>query len=283
MLGAEQVEDEVGNLYQLDPDEFVSARNRLAETVRAQGDELGAARVRRLEKPSIGAYWVNQLAYRWPEDVASLLSLGPELREATAERNRERLLILDRQRRIRTDALLSLLWTFGEDEAEAGRRRPSSESLTRAMETLTAAVLDESVGAQVRAGQLTRTAVHEGLGLELLEEDDADVNGVTRVTHLPVVPIRPGADGSRAGSSREFQLQRTAAELVDAEQRLAAATDTVESLTTMLEALEQEIIALTGDRDAARERLEVWQRSVTSAEKAVKSAKRRLDALTGQS
>lgn len=286
MRGLESHDGDVDDLYRLLPEDFVAERTKLADRTRAAGDELGAARIRHLDKPTIGAYWCNQIAFRWPEELAALLALGDELREATAERNRERLLVLDRRRRVQTDALLSLLWHLGEDEAAQGRRRPSAESLTRVGETLTAAVMDPQTAQQVRAGRLTRTAVHEGFGLDLLDsqalEEGTNDGEATLVTHLPVLPITgsktPGMDTPTA---REFQIQRAAAELVDAEQRLSAAADTVDSLSSMLEALEQEIAALEGDRDAARDRLEVWRRSVDSAERAVRSARRRLDALTG--
>lgn len=292
MQGLEKFGDQVGDLYRLPPDEFVAEKTRLADQIRAAGDELGAARIRRLDKPTIGAYWVNQIAFRWPEELAALVSLGDELRQATTDRNRERLVVLDRQRRVQTDALLSLLWHLGEDEASAGRRRPSAESLTRVMETLTAAVMDDGVGRDVRSGHLTQTAVHDAFGLDLLEDatdgapGDEEPEEPSRITHLPVLPLSSSTHPSPAeasASAREFQIQRAAAELVDAEQRLSASTDTVGSLTSMLDALEQEIAALEGDRDAARDRLDVWRRSMRSAERAVRAARRRLDALTGDS
>lgn len=287
MQGLESQDDDVCDLYRLAPEEFVEERAKLAKRIRAEGDELGAARIRRLEKPTIGAYWCNQISYRWPDELAALLALGAQLREATAQRNRERLVLLDRQRRVQTDALLSLLWHLGEDEAAQGRRRPSAESLTRVGETLTAAVMDPETGEEVRAGRMTRTAVHEGFALDLLEAESAAVAGgepeddPALVTHLPVLPLTSASSDTESRSAREFQIQRAAAELVDAEQRLSAASDTVDSLSSMLEALEQEIVALEGDRDAAKDRLEVWARSVDSAERAVRSARRRLDALTG--
>ncbi|TNU76526.1 hypothetical protein FH969_03065 [Miniimonas arenae] len=262
-MPSDWVEELVTLLYRVDPEDFVTERARYAAQVRAAGDEVGAARLRRLPKPTIAASWVNRLAVHWPEELEQLLAVGESLREATSTRDRSRLAALDRERRTRTDALVSLLWHLGEEEAAAGRRGPSPESLARVVEMLTAAVMDPEVAEQVRRGQVARTVVHEGFGV--VGPDD----GVPAPT---VRHLRPGAD----------QVARATADLVDAENRLTAATDTVGSLESMVTSLDAEIAALEHDRDAARENLATWQRTRTEAERAVRTARQRLDALTDE-
>ena len=170
--GADTLGDAVTALYRLLPDEFTVARSALAEKVRAEGNDLLAARIRKIPKPTLPAYWVNRVAAQWPVELASLLAVGAELRQATQQRDRERLTSLDRQRRIQTDALLSLLWQFGENEAKAGRKKPSQATLTRVSETLTAAVMDIEVAPLVGSGAVARPFLHEGFGLLDVPEDD---------------------------------------------------------------------------------------------------------------
>lgn len=264
MSPAHQLEEAIATLYRHPPARFEVEREALVERTRMAGDELGAARVRRLPAPSLAAYWVNQLAVRWPAELTALLELGPQLREASARRDHAGLQELDRQRRVRTDALLSLLWHHGEDEVLQQRQRPSTDTLTRVLETLTAAVMDPHVAHQVGAGRLSQTVVHQGFSL--WQEDVSDPEA--RVTSLPhAVPA----------SSDAFTVATAA--LVDAENRLSAASETVASLTTMLEGLEHELVELTRDRDSTRARLETWRRTVRDAEREVRLARARLDSL----
>lgn len=283
--------DVVASLYQLAPEDFVAARARAAADLKAEGDEVGAARVRKLPKPTVAASWVNRLARRWPQELDELLRVGADLRGATTARDRAELTRLDRARRIKTDALMSLLWHHGEDEAVDGGRAPSNETLTRVLETLTAAVMDPAVADQVRAGTLARTVVHEGFTLldsdDTAESDDADGSanhhrGPT-ITLLPAaVPTeRPMAHPSLQGREDRAAIQRATADLVDAENDLGAARDTVESLTRMLEVLESELVTMTRDRDSTRTNVAAWRRKLRDAERHARVARSRLEILTG--
>ena len=283
--------DVVASLYQLAPEDFVAARARAAADLKAEGDEVGAARVRKLPKPTVAASWVNRLARRWPQELDELLRVGADLRGATTARDRAELTRLDRARRIKTDALMSLLWHHGEDEAGDGGRAPSNETLTRVLETLTAAVMDPAVADQVRAGTLARTVVHEGFTLldsdDTAESDDADGSanhhrGPT-ITLLPaaVPPERPMAHPSLQGREDRAAIQRATADLVDAENDLGAARDTVESLTRMLEVLESELVTMTRDRDSTRTNVAAWRRKLRDAERHARVARSRLEILTG--
>lgn len=281
--------DVVASLYQLAPQDFVAARARAAADLKAEGDEVGAARVRKLAKPTVAASWVNRLARRWPQELDELLRVGADLRGATTARDRAELTRLDRARRIKTDALMSLLWHHGEDEAGDGGRAPSNETLTRVLETLTAAVMDPVVADQVRSGTLARTVVHEGFTLlDSGEADDAgtagpgDHRGPT-ITLLPAAapPERPMAHPSLQGREDRAAIQRATADLVDAENDLGAARNTVESLTRMLEVLESELVTMTRDRDSTRTNVAAWRRTLRDAERHARVARSRLEVLTG--
>ena len=59
-------DDEVDELYGLDPGEFVAARNALAKQIKAGGDKARGAEVAKLPRPSIVAWALNQAARRDP-------------------------------------------------------------------------------------------------------------------------------------------------------------------------------------------------------------------------
>lgn len=279
-------------LYRHDPATFARHRDALAARLQSAGDELGAARIRRLPVPTTAAWWVNQLAGRWPNELAALLDLGHELREAAERRDPVRLTDLDRTRRVRTDALLSLLWHHGAEvegglalagqptpgggggTGGGGQRRhvePAPEELTLVLETVTAAVLDDEVAQVVRAGCVAQTV--EAPDIDLLRRG-AGGPANAREGVAPVAALR--ADRH----DRTDALALASAAVVDAENRLAAASDTVTSLTGMLEGLEQELTELARDRDSTRSRLETWRRAVLEVEGELRAARARLDRLT---
>lgn len=272
-------EEAASDLYRHDPATFERYRDAVASSLQCTGDEIGAARIRRLPVPTMAAWWVNQLATRWPSELAALLDLGRELREAADQRDPVRLTQLDRTRRVRTDSLLSLLWhhgaeieaaSEGPDDPDGARTHhiePTTEDLTLVLETVTAAVLDDEVAELVRTGCLAQTV--EAPELDLLRSRTRQTDDVTHV-HFP---------RARQGAGADMLAVATAA-VVDAENRLSAATDTVASLAGMLEGLEQELAELTRDRDSTRARLETWRRTAVEAERELRVARSRLGRLT---
>lgn len=291
--GADTLGDAVTALYRLLPDEFTAARSALAEKVRAEGNDLLAARIRKIPKPTLPAYWVNRVAAQWPVELASLLAVGAELRQATQQRDRERLASLDRQRRIQTDALLSLLWQFGENEAKAGRKKPSQATLTRVSETLTAAVMDIEVAPLVGSGAVARPFLHEGFGLLDVPEDDrsettAPVTSLHAKRALTSVPplteesaavsqpvtSEPGGDGL---------VERATAQLVDAEEALTAARAHSEALHAELGSIEGDLAALSARRDATRSKTAEADKRLREAERSVRITSKRLTAMTSPS
>lgn len=83
-------DDEVGPLYGLPQNEFVSARNALAKELRGAGEREQADAVAALEKPSALAWAINQLRRAEPEAVERLLAVADELRKAQASSKADR-------------------------------------------------------------------------------------------------------------------------------------------------------------------------------------------------
>lgn len=66
-------EGPIDHLFTLPSREFVAARNALAKRLKAAGDKETAERVRRIPKPSVSAWAINQLVRKHPELVRELL------------------------------------------------------------------------------------------------------------------------------------------------------------------------------------------------------------------
>ena len=70
------------DLYALPLGEFTAARNELARALKEEGRAEEAERVKKLKKPPVSAWAVNQLARDDPAGIARLLDLLDRLKEA---------------------------------------------------------------------------------------------------------------------------------------------------------------------------------------------------------
>jgi hypothetical protein len=75
-MASRSVEAEIDRLYQLAPEEFTAARNALAKTAGADAPE-----VRRLAKPPVAAWAVNQLYWKQRGLYDALIGASQELRQ----------------------------------------------------------------------------------------------------------------------------------------------------------------------------------------------------------
>lgn len=75
--------DEADDLYRVEPEAFVAARDALVKELRASGEREEAARVAKLRRPSPGAWALNKVARSEPELVEAALAAGVALRRAT--------------------------------------------------------------------------------------------------------------------------------------------------------------------------------------------------------
>jgi hypothetical protein len=75
-MAARNIESEIDRLYQLAPDEFTAARNALAK-----GAGPDAAAIKRLTKPPIAAWAVNQIYWQHRDVYDALVTAAKELRQ----------------------------------------------------------------------------------------------------------------------------------------------------------------------------------------------------------
>jgi hypothetical protein len=74
--------DPVDDLYSLPPAEFTAARDALAKRLKAEGDKDAAAEVKKLRRPTVGAWAINTVARQQPDLVDAVYEAGAALGEA---------------------------------------------------------------------------------------------------------------------------------------------------------------------------------------------------------
>jgi hypothetical protein len=77
--------DGVDQLYELEPAQFVAARDGLARRLRAGGDREAAEAVKKLRRPTVVAWALNQVARSHPDEIAQLIAAGAAVGRAQAQ------------------------------------------------------------------------------------------------------------------------------------------------------------------------------------------------------
>src|SRR5688500_10764272 len=80
-MGAGDIDDP-DELFGLDPEAFVAARDALARRLRGAGRKDEAAAVKGLRRPTVAAWALNQLARRHGDEVRALIAEGQEVAKA---------------------------------------------------------------------------------------------------------------------------------------------------------------------------------------------------------
>lgn len=78
--------EDVDALFEVEPTEFVRARDELAGRLRSEGRREEAEEVRRLRRPTIVVWALNQVARHHAKEVAALLEAGEAVRKAQRSR-----------------------------------------------------------------------------------------------------------------------------------------------------------------------------------------------------
>jgi hypothetical protein len=213
-------EDALDRLFHGPLEEFTSARNELAKSLRSDGEAEAADWVKSLRKPSRGAWLVNQLATRKADQVRGLLEVGEELRAAQEEMlagatDRDKLREAARREQEAVDSLLRTADAIGREHGVG------AQILTRVGETLQAASSDPEVAEAIEAGRLIR------------EQRAASVGLIG-----PAAPAAPKGKTARAKGKEERERrtrQQQAKRRKEAERKLATAERRLERERAQLE------------------------------------------------
>jgi hypothetical protein len=231
------------DLYGLDLAEFTAARDTLSKQLRAAGDPTAADAVKRLRRPALTVWGLNQVARSKQALIVDALDSGQTLQAATLkvlEGDRSQLSTAQAKERRAVDAIVAAV---GATLSSAGHRLTDAAA-QRVAGTVRAGFADPEVERQIRAGTLT-------------EEHAAPGFGLGPDTTLPPAPVSPPSAGK---TSQRRQAEARVQELAEEAERLG------ESARQLRQAAEE------AERTAARARKEA-----TRAEEAHQRAQRRAD------
>ncbi len=163
------------DLYGLPLERFTAARNELAKALRKAGQRDQATAVRKLRKPTVAAWAVNQLVRTQRRDVQTLFAAGDALQAAQADllqrkAGREALHQASDDERTAVDRLIQKARGLLDDDGH----EPTAATIDRVAETLHAAAIDPEARAHVEPAALERELRHVGLGQVARERRDAE-------------------------------------------------------------------------------------------------------------
>ena len=207
----------IRRLYEAPPDGFVAARTAAVDEAKKAGDRETAKRLAALKKPTVAAWVVNLLALRRPELIEELVDLSAALRDAQRGLQGDQLRELTARRRQVVSALVKAARQLAQ-AAEPTLKLPLGEVEA----TLSAALAEPEVAAQVRTGRLIRAASYAGFGevprprLRLITADDDDTDDDDSVgAEVIELPTKEHAGHTKEQAGKEntaVERERLAAE-----------------------------------------------------------------------
>jgi hypothetical protein len=222
--------DEIDALYALPLDEFTSARNELARSLRNDGRRDEAETVAGLRKPTLPAWVVNQLARERRAEVEQLLGAAAAIKAGAGDG--------DARFRASVDALLR---SARQILADAGRK-PTDSVLQEVATTLRASAA--SAPEELAAGRLSEALETTGFDVLAGSAPRSRAKAATPKRAEPKVD-RAALDAARKALTQardevrelrrhavaaEREAQRAQGTLADAETRVAEAERRVEEL-----------------------------------------------------
>jgi hypothetical protein len=288
-MAARRIETEIDRLYQLAPDAFTAERNALAKTA---GPDTPA--VKRLVKPPIAAWAVNQVYWRRRDVYDALIKASKELRQA------HKAVLSGKKGDVRTAAkahdaaldaalraALALLDAEGHPATEATRQAvattlralPVDDPPGRLTRTLQPGGFEMLAGLSIAAGmkgQSARTpktappsgALQQKTAHAVKEPEDS--KAAARAREAAAKAARELREAEHTARREEFEAARAAREADKASRQLEQARAALAEAQRELEAAEAAAKDAVRTREAADER-------AAAAEEALETARRRLE------
>jgi hypothetical protein len=234
--------DEVSRLYSLPLDEFTQERDALAKRLRSEGDRKRTAEIKKLKKPSLPAWAINQAVRGDRAAAEALVEAGEDLAAAQASALkgggaaglREAMAAL-------AQAVERMMGPV--EEALAGTSAGAG-MLDRARETLRAVAGDDELRQEFLAGRISRD--HEAVGF----------GGA-------VTPVRAGG---AAKAPRKRGADRDAKRLRDAAQKAKQAERALGVAARKAEEAQSKLLRAEAAAAAARQRAEDAERDRAARE-----------------
>ena len=283
--GTGLVREAAAELYAGEPAGFVQRRGDLAAQARASGEGAAAKTITGLRKPTRSAWVVNRLVHSDPDVPSRLTALGDDLRDAGRSLDGRRLRELSQARRDLIAALTRRAL------AGAGQRDAPVALQEEVAATLTAAVADPKVAAELAAGTLVRPVERSGFGFGPAGNAGRATGRDGDAPRYVARPARKRAGPERAGDRRAKRAgpdraEREQAERERAEQeaeraraeREQAERERCEAITAAEQAVQQAVQAAEAAQSAERARAEAageLEQQLEDAQDLLAGAKRR--------
>ena len=261
---------QIDRLYQLPLDEFTAARNALAK-------ETGSADVKRLQKPPVGAWAINQVYWRRRSDWDAFAAAAAALKQAHAAVLTGKRADLRAAGKAHEEALDGVLKAALAILADAGQ--PATDATKQAI----ASTLRAMPSPDDEPGRLTRT-LQPG-GFELLAGLPLKAGKAVAPAPKPRPAAKEPERAARGGDADARAREARARAIAAAKDALAAAVRAEKAAEQ--EARREEFDAAKSARDAeraetrlaeARAALEAAQEALDEAEEAATAATRKRDA-----
>jgi hypothetical protein len=247
---ADSLSQAADELYGLPPADFTGARDTRAREAKAAGDGDAAAQIKKLAKPTVSAWLVNQLMRDAADQMRQLFDLGQALQDAQRELDGDRMRELSAQRRQVIGALVPEATRIA---TQAGQ--PASAAvLTEVRATLEATLADPAAVEAVRSGRLTKGLAYAGLG---------------EVGPGAVAAARPrGQSGSGRGkpAGRESAVPAAADAVERAQQAVNAAQADAATAEAAVGESEQRLATVAEQRQFVRRRIERLEQELREAQ-----------------
>ena len=155
------LESATRELYGMDPTRFTAARNAKAADARQAGHPDIASSLKKLRKPSVGAWLANLLVLEQAKDVQRLVDLGVDLRGPRGKLEGEQIRRVSKEK---GDTVSKLVRDARARAARAGLP-VSAAAVQELEETLEAAFADPQAADRLLGGRLSSGLHYSGLGL----------------------------------------------------------------------------------------------------------------------
>lgn len=159
--GCMDFESATQELYGLTPTQFTAARDAKASEARQTGRPELASSIKKLRKPSVGAWLANLLVLEQSRDVERLIDLGAELRAPKRNLEGEQIRRVSKEK---GDAVSKLVREATSKASRTGQS-VSAAALQELEATLEAAFADPQAAESLRRGRLSSGLHYSGLGL----------------------------------------------------------------------------------------------------------------------
>jgi hypothetical protein len=273
--GSELVREAAAQLYAGDPAGFIGRRGDLAARARASGDAAAAKQIAALRKPTRAAWVVNLLVRADPGAVSELAALGDDLRAAGRALDGRKLRELSQARR----ELITALTTRA--LAGAGLRDAPAAVQEEVTATLSAAVADPRVAADLAAGTLARPVERPGFGFGPAGDEGREEAPPEIPRTRPSGPARAERErAERVQAERERAERERRRELIAAaEQAVGRAGQAADAAQAAERARADAVHQLEQRLDDAQDKLAEAKRQARAAATALRDARRALDRL----